>query len=184
MRRESAWGKGDIQAAECQHSSPQQPNAQFSGPASLACGSSQSGQLELLPQSPAPTAHLGAASTPHHSPHRRSLPLPSCQRLGPLWVQPQSTLLGDWGHRLTLLGCTARRRFSIHLSRSAADRQEKHLLPDDVVTCERQAGPCHRGGEHSKAGTTEDLWALGGWTMATRSEPQPQGSSPNDHVCR
>lgn len=38
--------------------------------------------------------------------------------------------------RPTLLGCTARLRFSIHLSRSAADRQEKHLLPDDVVTCQ------------------------------------------------
>lgn len=43
-----------------------------------------------------------------------------------------------------MLGCTARRRFSIHLSRSAADRQEKHLLPDDVVTC-GVAGHGHRG---------------------------------------
>lgn len=35
---------------------------------------------------------------------------------------------------LSLLGWTARLRFSIHLSRSAAERQEKHLVPVDVVT--------------------------------------------------
>ncbi|TNN55826.1 hypothetical protein EYF80_033998 [Liparis tanakae] len=33
---------------------------------------------------------------------------------------------------LSLLGCTARRRFSIHLSLSAADRHEKHLVPVEV----------------------------------------------------
>lgn len=35
---------------------------------------------------------------------------------------------------LTLLGCTALLRFSIHLSLSADERQEKHLLPVEVVT--------------------------------------------------
>lgn len=35
---------------------------------------------------------------------------------------------------LTLLGCTALLRFSIHLSLSADERQEKHLLPEEVVT--------------------------------------------------
>ena len=35
---------------------------------------------------------------------------------------------------LTLLGCTALLRFSIHLSLSAEERQEKHLLPEEVVT--------------------------------------------------
>lgn len=34
----------------------------------------------------------------------------------------------------TLLGFTARCRFSIHLSRSAAERQAKHFVPEDVVT--------------------------------------------------
>lgn len=34
----------------------------------------------------------------------------------------------------TLLGCTALLRFSIHLSLSADERQEKHLLPEEVVT--------------------------------------------------
>lgn len=34
----------------------------------------------------------------------------------------------------TLLGWMARRRFSIHLSLSAAERQEKHLLPVEVLT--------------------------------------------------
>lgn len=36
--------------------------------------------------------------------------------------------------RSTLLGCTALLRFSIHLSLSADERQEKHLLPEEVVT--------------------------------------------------
>ena len=63
---------------------------------------------------------------------------------------------GGWGHRPTLLGCTARRRFSIHLSRSAADRQEKHLLPEDVVTC--GGGTVSRGG----GGTMEDPRGWGG----------------------
>jgi hypothetical protein len=35
---------------------------------------------------------------------------------------------------LTLLGWTALLRFSIHLSLSDEDRQEKHLLPVEVVT--------------------------------------------------
>lgn len=35
---------------------------------------------------------------------------------------------------LTLFGCTALLRFSIHLSLSADERQEKHLLPVEVVT--------------------------------------------------
>lgn len=35
---------------------------------------------------------------------------------------------------ITLLGWMARRRFSIHLSLSAAERQEKHLLPVEVLT--------------------------------------------------
>ena len=39
---------------------------------------------------------------------------------------------------LTLLGCTARLRFSIHLSLSADERQEKHLLPVEVVTYRRE----------------------------------------------
>lgn len=43
------------------------------------------------------------------------------------------------GCRFTLLGCTALLRFSIHLSRSADERQEKHLLPEEVVTCGREA---------------------------------------------
>lgn len=34
----------------------------------------------------------------------------------------------------TLLGFTALWRFSIHLSLSAAERQAKHFVPDDVVT--------------------------------------------------
>lgn len=38
------------------------------------------------------------------------------------------------GCRVTLFGCTARLRFSIHLSLSADERQEKHLLPEEVVT--------------------------------------------------
>lgn len=44
------------------------------------------------------------------------------------------------GGGLTLFGCTARRKFSIHLSRSAAERQEKHLLPDEVVTWKGEGG--------------------------------------------
>lgn len=40
-----------------------------------------------------------------------------------------------WIIQFTLLGCTARLKFSIHLSLSAADRHEKHLLPVEVVTC-------------------------------------------------
>lgn len=39
---------------------------------------------------------------------------------------------------LTLLGCTALLRFSIHLSLSADERQEKHLLPEEVVTYRRE----------------------------------------------
>lgn len=35
----------------------------------------------------------------------------------------------------TLLGLTARCRFSIHLSLSEAERQAKHLVPELVVTC-------------------------------------------------
>lgn len=35
---------------------------------------------------------------------------------------------------LSLLGWTALRRFSIHLSLSAAERHEKHFEPVDVVT--------------------------------------------------
>ena len=34
----------------------------------------------------------------------------------------------------TLFGFTALCRFSIHLSLSAAERQAKHFVPDDVVT--------------------------------------------------
>lgn len=41
---------------------------------------------------------------------------------------------------LTLLGCTALLRFSIHLSLSADERQEKHLLPVEVVTYRRNTG--------------------------------------------
>lgn len=37
----------------------------------------------------------------------------------------------------TLLGCTALLRFSIHLSLSADERQEKHLVPVEVVTYRR-----------------------------------------------
>lgn len=37
----------------------------------------------------------------------------------------------------TLFGCTALLRFSIHLSLSADERQEKHLLPVEVVTYRR-----------------------------------------------
>lgn len=50
--------------------------------------------------------------------------------------------------RFTLLGCTALLRFSIHLSLSAEDRQEKHLLPKEVVTYGggREGG---RGGQSS-----------------------------------
>lgn len=45
------------------------------------------------------------------------------------------TILTIFGLLLTLFGCTALLRFSIHLSLSADERQEKHLLPEDVVTC-------------------------------------------------
>lgn len=38
----------------------------------------------------------------------------------------------------TLLGCTALLRFSIHLSLSADERQEKHLLPEEVVTYRKE----------------------------------------------
>lgn len=70
-----------------------------------------------------------------------------CPRhLGPT----SSFMLHRSGHRPTLLGCTARLRFSIHLSLSAADRQEKHLLPDDVVTC--QTRWCWRRRDHTQAG--------------------------------
>lgn len=41
---------------------------------------------------------------------------------------------------LTLFGCTALLRFSIHLSLSAAERHEKHLLPVEVVTYHREKG--------------------------------------------
>ena len=44
----------------------------------------------------------------------------------PCHLEPQT--------RSTLLGFTARCRFSIHLSLSAAERQAKHFVPDDVVT--------------------------------------------------
>lgn len=95
---------------------------------------------------------------------------------------------GKRGCRPTLLGCTARRRFSIHLSRSAADRQEKHLLPDDVVTCGGQKGPCHRGEEHGQAGHDQGPLRLGG-ASATGSAAQPQGGrtkrrmTPSFRVC-
>lgn len=95
---------------------------------------------------------------------------------------------GKRGCRPTLLGCTARRRFSIHLSRSAADRQEKHLLPDDVVTCGGQKGLCHRGEEHGQAGHDQGPLRLGG-ASATGSAAQPQGGrtkrrmTPSFRVC-
>lgn len=41
--------------------------------------------------------------------------------------------------KFTLLGWMARRRFSIHLSLSAAERQEKHLLPVEVLTWKKRA---------------------------------------------
>lgn len=40
--------------------------------------------------------------------------------------------------KFTLLGWMARRRFSIHLSLSAAERQEKHLLPVEVLTWKKK----------------------------------------------
>lgn len=46
--------------------------------------------------------------------------------------------------RSTLLGCTALLRFSIHLSLSADERQEKHLLPEEVVTlCGERKRKCY-----------------------------------------
>lgn len=52
------------------------------------------------------------------------------------WL-PNSSLVAARVHLHTLLGCTALLRFSIHLSLSAAERQEKHLLPVEVVTYRR-----------------------------------------------
>lgn len=108
---------------------------------------------------------------------------PSCQ-------SPSSGPRGGGGHRPTLLGCTARRRFSIHLSRSAADRQEKHLLPDDVVTCGGPAGQRHRGRDSSK----EVCWRTSvAWGTSTArsvcitASGRRQSKTHNDpisHVCR
>lgn len=43
----------------------------------------------------------------------------------------------------TLLGLTARCRFSIHLSLSDAERQAKHFVPELVVTWgDKMSGPC------------------------------------------
>lgn len=64
----------------------------------------------------------------------------------------------------TLLGCTARRRFSIHLSLSAADRQEKHLLPEDVVTCGEWQNSVTGEGNTVRLGGAEGLGCLAGFS--------------------
>lgn len=122
----------------------------------------------------------------HHCPLGRCLHLPSQLTPEIPTSVPLARVCVCSGSRPTLLGCTARRRFSIHLSRSAADRHEKHLLPDDVVTCGGWAGQCHRGGEHSKASMREDLWAL--WDFSCQfcatATGRGQNKAHNDHVCR
>ena len=140
-------------------SSTQNPNAQLSGPASSVCSPKgrgpQHGSASFTAQHYGPLGpclHAGCLHPPGPG-HTRD---PSvCSLTSASVLCSESSLhppcSGDRGHRPTLLGCTARRRFSIHLSRSAADRQEKHLLPDDVVTCGGRAGQRHRGGEGSKA---------------------------------
>lgn len=144
----------------------------------------------LANQNPASRAHLDPVSTqtapPPPQPPETLYP---CARM----LESDCNLnrtpgFGKRGCRPTLLGCTARRRFSIHLSRSAADRQEKHLLPDDVVTCGGQKGPCHRGEEHGQAGHDQGPLRLGG-ASATGSAAQPQGGrtkrrmTPSFRVC-
>lgn len=59
-----------------------------------------------------------------------------CERINADYFTTASSLLLCI-HILTLLGCTALLRFSIHLSLSADERQEKHLLPVEVVTYRR-----------------------------------------------
>lgn len=127
-------------------------------------------------------AHLGPISTrllPPPPQHIPEVPVPAPSRRS-LCFCSESNLNppGFAGRGPTLLGCTARRRFSIHLSRSAADRQEKHLLPDDVVTCGGRIGQCHgRGMQQGWAQKTPGAWgAWGAWgALGARCAAPPQG---------
>lgn len=87
-----------------------------------------------------------------------------------------------------MLGCTARRRFSIHLSRSAADRQEKHLLPDDVVTYGDGQDSVTGEGNIARQGMAEGLWGLGGFgcqvccTTSGRRQNEAQNDPCRSHL--